>query len=57
MVEPLHVLRQTEDSALVDPNAFKDPVPVEKSVVKYRDPSLRRRHKVSIHIHVHTTSG
>src|SRR5262249_25653587 len=37
-------------------NAFKDAVPIEKPVVKHRDPCLLCRHKVSIHIHLHDTS-
>src|SRR5262245_17142713 len=50
------MLLEAEDGAIIDANAFKDAVTVQKSMVEHRNACLLCGHKLSIDIHLHDVS-
>src|SRR5262245_26383898 len=50
------MLLQAEDGAIIDANAFKDAVTVQKSMVKHRNPGVLCGHKLPIDIYLHQVS-
>src|SRR5262245_51287843 len=50
------MLLEAEDGAIIDANAFKDAVAVQKSVVEHRNPCVLCGHKLPIDIHLHDVS-
>jgi hypothetical protein len=50
------MLLEAEDIAVVDADAFKNAVTVQKSVIEHRNPCFLCGHKLSIHIHLHMLS-
>src|SRR5262245_12836878 len=56
VVQSLDMLLEAEDGAIIDANAFKDAVTVQKSVVEHRNPCLLCGHKLPIDVHLHDVS-
>src|SRR5712691_1554342 len=50
------MLLEAEDVAIIDANAFKNAVTVQKSVVEHRNPRVLCGHKLPIDIHLHDVS-
>src|SRR3954467_15531549 len=50
------MLLETEDIAVIDANAFKNAITVQKSVVEHRNPCVLCGHKLPIDIHLHDVS-
>ena len=47
------MLIECKDSSIIGFDPFKDPVPIEKSVVEYRYFSLFLTHEFTIHVYDH----